>query len=212
MLLDDENESGQEEDYGEETSSDYREEEEEAADQEGETLEEEVSYESETKVIEAPATAPAAAPPAPAARQPAKRAKKASIKAKKKPRTPADSVTDYNRQNAPHREDMRRGAVSGAPRATDPQRDPIDNTAVAAADALVIHIAARVRWPSADRGFARIFRRHAGNGRRPDQELGRSPPGALSIRESHPACPIPAFPRRSHRLRFPSGSTTPISA
>jgi hypothetical protein len=47
---------------------------------------------------------------------------------KKKARAPADSVADYNRQNAPHREDMRRGAVSGAPRATDPQRDPIDNT------------------------------------------------------------------------------------
>ena len=75
MLLDDENEPAKEtEGYGEEVSSDYREEEEEASDQEDEALEEEVSYESETKVIEAPPAASVSrrtATPAPAARRPA---------------------------------------------------------------------------------------------------------------------------------------------
>jgi hypothetical protein len=50
------------------------------------------------------------------------------VKPKKKARNPGDSVADYNRQNAPHLDDMRRGAVPGAGRPTDPNRDPIDNT------------------------------------------------------------------------------------
>ena len=47
MALDKENDAGDLEDYGEELSSDYREEEEESAGEEGEELGEEVSYETE---------------------------------------------------------------------------------------------------------------------------------------------------------------------